>query len=75
MLSAVMRPALIEVLDMLRAARAVLLPPCCRFVPTCSEYAREALERLPLHEAFLRTAWRLLRCHPFHPGGHDPLAH
>lgn len=48
-----------------------LLPPACRFVPTCSEYARLAvLEHGPARGAAL-ALWRLLRCHPFHPGGVD----
>ncbi|MFA6092871.1 MAG: membrane protein insertion efficiency factor YidD [Elusimicrobiota bacterium] len=68
-----MRRVLLAVLDLFRAARAVLLPPSCRFTPTCSVFAREAIERLPLGEAFTRIAFRLLRCHPFHSGGHDPL--
>jgi hypothetical protein len=50
-----------------------LLPPACRFHPSCSEYADEALER---HGA-LRGGWlaarRVCRCGPWHPGGHDPV--
>ena len=48
-------------------------PPCCRFVPTCSTYAREALERCGLLRGLALAAWRLLKCHPFHPGGYDPV--
>jgi putative membrane protein insertion efficiency factor len=48
-------------------------PPCCRFVPTCSTYARESLERHGLMRGLLLAVWRLLKCHPFHPGGYDPV--
>jgi len=50
-----------------------LLPPRCRFAPTCSEYAMEAIET---HGALLGSYYavrRLLKCHPFHPGGYDPV--
>ena len=49
-----------------------LLPRACRFSPTCSEYAKLALlEHGPARGAWL-AARRVLRCHPFHPGGYDP---
>jgi putative membrane protein insertion efficiency factor len=70
-------PAKVFVLHVLRAykwAVSPMLPPSCRFVPTCSEYAMEAVER---HGA-LRGSWmalgRLLRCHPLGRGGYDPVA-
>jgi putative membrane protein insertion efficiency factor len=50
-----------------------VFPPSCRFHPSCSEYATEALKRFgPIKGGWL-AAKRLLRCHPFHPGGYDPL--
>jgi len=48
-----------------------LLPPSCRFTPTCSEYARLALLKHGLARGLTLAAWRLLRCQPLHPGGVD----
>ena len=50
-----------------------LLPPMCRFHPTCSEYGYEALKRHGLVRGSMMTVRRLARCHPFHPGGFDPV--
>jgi len=49
-----------------------LLPNACRFAPTCSEYARLAIVAHGLVRGAGLAAWRLARCHPFHPGGYDP---
>jgi putative membrane protein insertion efficiency factor len=64
------------VLDLLGIYKAVvspLLPPACRFDPTCSEYTRQAVEKY----GALRGTWmglkRILRCQPFCKGGHDPV--
>jgi putative membrane protein insertion efficiency factor len=48
------------------------LPAACRFAPTCSEYARQAVAEQGLGHGLLLAAWRLMKCHPFHPGGYDP---
>ena len=48
------------------------VPPCCRFAPTCSEYARLALMEHGLLRGARLVLLRLVRCHPFHPGGYDP---
>lgn len=45
----------------------------CRFYPSCSVYAQEAIVKLGVIKGALRTVWRLLRCHPWHPGGYDPV--
>lgn len=47
--------------------------PTCRFTPTCSEYAAQALEMHGAVRGSLMAASRILRCHPFHPGGYDPV--
>jgi putative membrane protein insertion efficiency factor len=49
------------------------LPPACRFHPNCSEYSCQALEKYSLFRAFGLIIGRLLKCHPFHEGGYDPL--
>jgi putative membrane protein insertion efficiency factor len=48
-----------------------LLPPACRFVPTCSEYATIAVAKYGVLPGLGRAALRLARCHPLHPGGVD----
>lgn len=50
-----------------------LLPPSCRFYPTCSDYASEAINRYGLAKGSVMAAKRLCRCHPFNPGGYDPV--
>ncbi|HZM89472.1 MAG TPA: membrane protein insertion efficiency factor YidD [Blastocatellia bacterium] len=50
-----------------------LLPPSCRFTPTCSEYAMQAIEKYGALRGAYLAARRLLRCHPFHSGGYDPV--
>lgn len=49
------------------------LPPSCRFEPSCSNYALEAYTRHGFLGGSWRTMRRLLRCHPWHPGGYDPV--
>ena len=50
-----------------------LKPPCCRFVPTCSTYAVDALKKYGWARGSLLALWRILRCNPFSKGGYDPL--
>lgn len=49
------------------------MPIACRFVPTCSEYAMQAVEHHGALRGSLLALWRLLRCHPFARAGHDPV--
>ena len=48
-------------------------PSCCRYVPTCSAYAYEAVQKYGICKGIFLAFRRLLRCHPFRPGGYDPV--
>ena len=50
-----------------------LLPPSCRFTPSCSRYTVEAIQKHGALRGCLLGAWRILRCNPFGKGGHDPV--
>jgi len=63
-------------LDLLRAykwAISPIFPPSCRYTPTCSEYAMEAIERYGMVRGGMKAVARILRCHPFVKGGYDPV--
>jgi|TARA_B100000315_G_C14175980_1_gene406746 hypothetical protein len=50
-----------------------VLPPSCRFYPTCSAYALEAINEFGFGKGMLYAIIRILKCHPFHEGGYDPI--
>jgi len=50
-----------------------MFPPACRYVPSCSEYAVEAVDRYGALRGTAVAIWRVLRCHPFAKGGYDPV--
>ena len=50
-----------------------LHPPSCRFTPTCSQYAMQAIERFGAIKGTYLAVRRILKCHPFHKGGYDPI--
>ncbi|MDA1888256.1 membrane protein insertion efficiency factor YidD [Bacillus cereus group sp. BY105LC] len=50
-----------------------MTPPTCRFYPTCSHYGLEAFQKHGAFKGFWLTCKRILKCHPFHPGGFDPV--
>ncbi|WET06827.1 membrane protein insertion efficiency factor YidD [Lentisphaerota bacterium ZTH] len=64
---------LILVIKAYQLAISPWLPRCCRFEPTCSEYALQSLRVHGFLKGFALTVWRLMRCHPFCRGGKDPV--
>ncbi|WP_338462604.1 membrane protein insertion efficiency factor YidD [Synechococcus elongatus IITB7] len=68
-----MKLLLMALIQFYRRWISPLTPASCRFYPTCSQYGLEAIDRFgPLKGSWL-TIRRILRCHPFHPGGYDPV--
>ncbi|MFH0919700.1 MAG: membrane protein insertion efficiency factor YidD [Fibrobacterota bacterium] len=68
-----MKKGLMFFLRVYKTVISPFLPAACIFHPTCSEYALEAIQRHGSLRGGLYTARRILRCHPFHPGGFDPV--
>ena len=68
-----MKPVFLFLIRLYRRYLSPLFPPTCRFVPTCSAYALEAFQTKSTLRALWMTAVRILKCHPFHPGGYDPV--
>ena len=68
-----MKPLFRYIIRLYRRYVSPMLPPTCRFVPTCSEYALEAFKKENAFRAAWMTIVRILKCHPFHPGGYDPV--
>ena len=64
---------LIAFIKLYRVVISPLLPPRCRFHPTCSQYAIEALQRHGVIRGLALSFKRIIRCHPGCPGGHDPV--
>lgn len=64
---------LIGLIRSYQACLSPLLGPCCRFHPSCSRYAVEAIRRHGAWRGLALGIGRLLKCHPFHPGGFDPV--
>jgi uncharacterized protein len=68
-----MTKAVLGVLRLYRLLLSPYIPTSCRFHPTCSSYAMEAIEKKGLCKGVFVTLLRLLKCNPFHPGGFDPV--
>jgi putative membrane protein insertion efficiency factor len=68
-----MKRALVVAIRVYQYALRPLLGANCRFYPSCSEYAREAVERHGAARGCWLAVRRIARCHPYHPGGYDPV--
>ena len=68
-----MKRVLIALVKFYRKYISPLRPPCCRYYPTCSQYALAALAKYGALKGGLLALRRILRCNPFHKGGYDPV--
>ena len=67
------RKAAVAAIRFYQLALSPLKGPCCRFTPTCSEYAMEAIQKHGVIKGTGLAIWRVLRCNPFMKGGYDPV--
>ena len=68
-----MKTLFVKLIRLYQLSLSLVLPSACRFYPSCSEYTRQAIERHGACRGTLLGVKRLCKCHPFHPGGFDPV--
>lgn len=68
-----MKALIVALIRVYQKVISPLLPPACRFHPSCSEYTRQAIEKFGVAKGSWLGIKRLSRCHPWHPGGYDPV--
>jgi uncharacterized protein len=68
-----LKKVFISIIRFYQVAISPIKPPSCRFYPTCSHYGLEAVQRFGALKGGWLTLKRILKCHPFHPGGVDPV--
>lgn len=68
-----MKRLMIAIVRLYKKFISPILPPACRFTPTCSEYAIEAFEKRGFFVGMFLSVWRILRCNPFGKAGYDPV--
>ena len=68
-----MKRALLWLIRFYRSAISPRKPDMCKYIPTCSQYSLEAIERFGAFKGGLLTLWRILRCNPWSRGGYDPV--
>ncbi len=68
-----MKKLVIKMIIFYQKYLSALKRPCCRFTPTCSQYALEAVRRFGVMKGIMLAFWRIIRCNPFCKGGFDPV--
>jgi hypothetical protein len=68
-----MRIVLVKLIRLYQKTISPMFPPSCRFYPTCSEYAVQAITKYGTVKGGIKAIWRILRCNPFNKGGFDPV--
>lgn len=69
----IMKRMLIRIIKFYRKNISPMTPPRCKYIPTCSQYAIEAIEQYGALKGGVMSLWRILRCNPFSKGGFDPV--
>ena len=72
-LALLFRNLLLRILGLYQLLISPLMGGTCRFYPSCSDYAKQAIQQHGIVKGGYLSARRLIKCHPFHPGGHDPV--
>ncbi len=67
------RQGVVLLIRVYQHSASLLLGPCCRFTPSCSSYSLLSIQRFGIIEGVWLTFKRVMKCHPFHPGGYDPV--
>lgn len=68
-----MKNIAVYIIELYQKYISPLKPPSCRFYPTCSQYAKEAFKKYGFFKGIYLSTKRILKCHPFHSGGYDPV--